>query len=76
MDGLEADGLAARGRHPTDRRASLVSLTDRGTEIMAGLADEYQAGSSFLLAGVAPQDLAAFVHVACVVMDRIRAAKR
>ncbi|HEV3399799.1 MAG TPA: MarR family transcriptional regulator, partial [Actinomycetes bacterium] len=30
LDALEAGGYVARGRHPTDRRATLVSLTDEG----------------------------------------------
>jgi DNA-binding MarR family transcriptional regulator len=30
VDGLEAEGLVARRPHPTDRRATLVSVTDRG----------------------------------------------
>jgi DNA-binding MarR family transcriptional regulator len=30
VDGLEAEGLAKRTPHPSDRRATLVSLTDRG----------------------------------------------
>lgn len=30
VDRLERDGLAVRTAHPTDRRSSVVSLTDRG----------------------------------------------
>ena len=30
VDGLEAEGLVARKAHPSDRRATLVSLTDKG----------------------------------------------
>lgn len=30
VEGLEADGLVTREPHPQDRRASLISLTDRG----------------------------------------------
>ena len=30
VDRLERDGLAARRRHPSDRRSSLISLTDLG----------------------------------------------
>lgn len=37
LDALEADGLVARGPHPTDRRATLVSLTDLGRSATAGL---------------------------------------
>ncbi|WP_367323311.1 MarR family winged helix-turn-helix transcriptional regulator [Streptomyces sp. HUAS ZL42] len=37
LDALEADGLVARATHPTDRRATLVSLTERGRTLTAGL---------------------------------------
>jgi DNA-binding MarR family transcriptional regulator len=30
VDGLEAEGLVARKPHPSDRRAILISLTERG----------------------------------------------
>lgn len=32
VDGLERNGYAERRPHPTDRRATLVTLTERGTE--------------------------------------------
>src|SRR5262245_35704261 len=37
VDGLEADGLVARAPHPTDRRATLVALTDVGKSTVAVL---------------------------------------
>ncbi|PAZ16460.1 MarR family transcriptional regulator [Streptomyces sp. SA15] len=37
LHALETDGLAARAAHPADRRAKLVSLTDRGRTLTAGL---------------------------------------
>ena len=33
VDALEAKGLAGRSPDPSDRRATLVSLTDRGSEL-------------------------------------------
>lgn len=32
VDSLERDGLVARERHPTDRRAFLLRLTDKGAQ--------------------------------------------
>lgn len=72
LDGLEADGFAARGPHPTDRRATLVTLTAKGAKTMTALTEEYQSGYSYLFEGVSAENLAAFVSVACTVMDRIR----
>src|SRR4051812_4122412 len=34
VDGLEAKGLVTRSADPTDRRATLVSLTSKGTALM------------------------------------------
>jgi DNA-binding MarR family transcriptional regulator len=34
VDRLERDGLAVRTAHPTDRRSSIVSLTDRGASAL------------------------------------------
>lgn len=52
--------------------AVLVSLTAKGIETMTDLSAEYQDGYSWLFEGVSAEDLAAFVPVACTVMDRIR----
>jgi DNA-binding MarR family transcriptional regulator len=37
LDALQADGLVVRGAHPTDRRATLVSLTEKGHSVTAAL---------------------------------------
>ena len=37
LDALQADGLAERRAHPSDRRASMVSLTGAGAETVAAL---------------------------------------
>ena len=42
VDALEAAGLVARGPHPTDRRATLVSLTDRGKAAAARMQTDYR----------------------------------
>lgn len=74
LDALEADGFAARGRHPTDRRATLVSLTDKGAKTMGGLTGEYQEGAGWLFAGIPADDLTAFQSVTALVIARIREA--
>ncbi|XRQ08799.1 MarR family winged helix-turn-helix transcriptional regulator [Actinomadura welshii] len=61
VDALEADGHVTRGRHPNDRRATLVALTGKGTEIMSGLRDEYDQGAARLFEGLAASDLEGFV---------------
>ena len=40
VDRLERAGLAVRTAHPTDRRSSIVSLSDRGASALATADDE------------------------------------
>jgi len=42
VDGLAAAGFVTREPHPTDRRATLVSLTERGTASMAQMTRDHQ----------------------------------
>ncbi len=72
LDALEAGGYVARGRHPTDRRATLVSLTDQGAAAAARLHADYQMGARVLLGGVPSADLATFVNVLEHVLERLR----
>jgi DNA-binding MarR family transcriptional regulator len=51
VDALEEVGLVARSRHPDDRRATLVSLTDAGARAAAALAGDERAVARFLFAG-------------------------
>jgi DNA-binding MarR family transcriptional regulator len=74
LDALEAGGYVTRGRHPTDRRATLVSLTDQGAAAAARLHADYQMGARVLLGGVSAADLAAFVSVLDHVLDRLGGA--
>src|SRR5918994_7968483 len=51
VDALEAGGFVERRPHPSDRRATLVTLTERGTETMAAMARDRQAVAAQLVAG-------------------------
>lgn len=74
VDDLEAEGLVRRERHPTDRRATLVVLTDAGTAAAARMTAERGQAAQWLLGDVAPHSLSTFVAVARQVLDRIGAA--
>lgn len=56
VDALESAGYLLRRAHPTDRRAHLVSLTDRGVALMRTTEDEHKELSSNLLDAVDPAD--------------------
>lgn len=43
VDGLEKAGYAQRTPHPSDRRTTLATITDRGREVAAGATEQLQA---------------------------------
>jgi DNA-binding MarR family transcriptional regulator len=69
---LESEELVTRRPHPTDRRATLVTLTRRGGRI----ASEWQAGydelAKRLFAGVDATEVTGFVATLDRVLDRLR----
>lgn len=71
IDILEAQGWVARGPHPTDRRATLVSLTEQGAQAAARMHAERQEAAAALFGDIPAEDLATFVAVLDQVLDRI-----
>ncbi|MGE2715625.1 MarR family winged helix-turn-helix transcriptional regulator [Mycolicibacterium litorale] len=59
---LAQRGLVVRRAHPTDRRATLVSITDEGREL-ADAATLTLAAAQFGLAGLTPDQLTALTDV-------------
>ena len=74
VDALESAGLVARGPHPTDRRATLVSLTEQGNAAAARLQAEYRQFAAELFRDVSAAELASFVKVVDHTVGRLRAA--
>ena len=52
VDALEATGFARREPHPTDRRAVLVNLTERGLSIMEAMDREHTDLGAALIEGL------------------------
>jgi DNA-binding MarR family transcriptional regulator len=71
VDQLEADGLAARRRHPTDRRATLVMLTAKGTKLAARIFAERENAAREMLGDLPASDLATTVAVLRTFIDRL-----
>jgi DNA-binding MarR family transcriptional regulator len=63
VDAVEHAGFVARNRHPTDRRAVLVSLTARGRNLVAGWSTDRDSGVVRLFAGTSDADIATFATV-------------
>jgi DNA-binding MarR family transcriptional regulator len=60
VDALQADGFVMRSPHPTDRRATLVTLTEQGGAAAASWQSGYQELAARLFTGLAAADLARF----------------
>lgn len=64
IDNLSEAGFVARGPHPTDRRATLVTLTPQGVEAAERMARERKESAEELLGDVPDHQLVAFIAVA------------
>jgi DNA-binding MarR family transcriptional regulator len=73
VDALQADGFVARERHPTDRRATLVQLTQRGTAAAAQWHDGYRTLANLLFADLDAAELARFAATLDDLLARLRA---
>jgi DNA-binding MarR family transcriptional regulator len=67
VDALETAGLVERRAHPTDRRATLVNLTDTGAQLAAPMDAGYQAMGRELFDDFSDDEFRAFASG----MDRI-----
>lgn len=73
VDALEGTGYVKRSPHPTDRRATIVSLTDAGQVAMAEMARDHAKLSDDLLDAVDPDDRAGFTRGLDAIAARLRA---
>ena len=74
VDALEETGYATRRPHPVDRRATLVSLTDRGTQVMTQMKQGQAHFARSLFADLSDRQLAALHHGLDHVLVRLREA--
>lgn len=72
VDALESDGFVHRRPHPNDRRAVLVELTPRSSELMSTMQREHDQLNTSLVAAVAATDLPAFERGITAVTERLR----
>jgi DNA-binding MarR family transcriptional regulator len=74
VDALEAGGFVARSTHPTDRRATIVSLTERGATLVTGWHRDRDHGTAHLLGDTSATDLTTFVTVLDRILSNLRSA--
>jgi DNA-binding MarR family transcriptional regulator len=72
LDGLEATGFVARASHPSDRRATLVTLTEHGTAVAKAMQTDEQYLARFLFANVPSGDVGEFARTLDRVIARLR----
>jgi DNA-binding MarR family transcriptional regulator len=73
VDALVADGLVTRELHPSDRRATLVTFTSRGTRLVAQLKRDHNALARALFAPMSGREFDSFARGLAGVIDRLRA---
>jgi DNA-binding MarR family transcriptional regulator len=71
VDGLEAVGIVARTAHPSDRRATLVTLTHKGATLARAMRRDQDSAAQDLFDGVSAADLASFTRTLDRVLARI-----
>jgi DNA-binding MarR family transcriptional regulator len=62
VDALEETGFVVRQPHPEDRRATLVTLTDRGAAVFEELGRGHQEFARLLFAAMPPAELDGLVR--------------
>ncbi len=71
IDGLEADGWVTRTPHPTDRRATVITLTPVAETALVRLTESYRGLTRDLLADQRYEQLREVLRVLEVVQDRL-----
>ena len=61
VDRLERDGLAVRSAHPSDRRSSIIALSDRGLSALTAADDTAETHLRHVLGEALPSDQAEFL---------------
>lgn len=72
VDALETTGFVRRVPHPQDRRATLVTFTEHGARIAAGLSRGKQELAGVLFDDLAPERYACFVEGLSEVLTALR----
>ncbi|MBA2440911.1 MAG: MarR family transcriptional regulator [Rubrobacter sp.] len=72
VDALEEEELVRRCPHPTDRRATVVELTERASETFGGLYKDHAAAVSEVFSGLSREEKAELVRLLRTLQDELR----
>jgi len=72
VDALEEEGLVRRKPHPTDRRATVIEMTDKGELAMDRIYDEHRAAVAELFADLNEEDREDLMRMLGVLREALR----
>ena len=72
VDALEEEGLVRRQPHPTDRRATIIELTEEGERTAGAMYDEHREAVAELFAGLSEEDRRDLIRVLGRLRDALR----
>ena len=73
VDALEEEDMVRRLPHPTDRRATIIELTDQGKMTMETLYEEHRRSVAALFAGLSEEDRRELVRLLGLLRGTLRA---
>ncbi len=71
LDALQSAGFVTRNPHPSDRRATLADLTERGSATVTAWSTEYEQFAAALFTDLATPELTGFVSALNRVLVRL-----
>jgi len=74
LDRLEAKGMLRRRRHPQDRRAIIIELTDAGRDLLPKLPPVFGQVNTQLFAGFTAEEITAFTTMLQRILTNLDAA--
>jgi DNA-binding MarR family transcriptional regulator len=72
LDALEATGFVSRTSHPSDRRATLIQLTEKGAAAAGALASDQAEFARYLFGDLSRAELDRFLETAGKLLGRLR----
>lgn len=72
VDALEEEGLVRRQPHPTDRRATVIELTEEGERTAGAMYDEHREAVAELFAELSEEDRRDLIRVLGLLRDALR----
>ena len=72
VDALEEEGLVRRQPHPTDRRATVIELTEEGERTAGAMYDEHREAVAELFGGLSEDDQRDLIRVLRRLRDALR----